>query len=121
MTLLKKIQPSETLRQKQSRFAYMVSRLIARIQSEGYECTLGDAYRDPRSHGPQGIGGPYGRRFSAHKLRLAIDLNLFRDGVYLDTTHSHRIFGEWWELQGGTWGGRWNDGNHYSLEHEGIK
>lgn len=117
----KKHQTKETLREKQSRFAYMVSRLIMHIYAEGYECTLGDAYRDPRSHAPMGVRGPYGRSTSAHKHRLAIDLNLFRDGRFLESTGAHRAFGEWWELQGGTWGGRWADGNHYSLEHEGIK
>jgi hypothetical protein len=26
-----------------------------------------------------------------------------------------------WESIGGSWGGRFNDGNHYSLEHRGMK
>ena len=29
--------------------------------------------------------------------------------------------GEYWESIGGSWGGRFNDGNHYSLEHNGVK
>ena len=63
----------------------------------------------------------YGAGRSCHKLRLAIDLNLFRGGRYLTGTADHKPLGEWWESQGGTWGGRFRDGNHYSLEHEGAK
>lgn len=89
----------------------------------GYEVTLGDAYRDPRVHGAIGVKQAYGHSKSAHKNRLAIDLNLFRDGKFLDSTDAHRPLGEWWEAQGDEhrWGGRFNDGNHYSFEHEGMK
>ena len=65
----------------------------------------------------------YGHSKSAHKHRLAIDINLFKDGVFMDGTEAHRQLGEWWEKQGPdyAWGGRFNDGNHYSFEHGGIK
>lgn len=83
----------------------MVPRLIDKALELGFEVTLGDAYRDPRC--------PYGSASSRHKSRLALDLNLFLDGVYLTSTEDHRPLGEWWEAQGGIWGGRFNDGNHY--------
>lgn len=111
----------ETLRQKQSRFARMVASLLFQAYAMGYEVTLGDAYRDPRMHGDVGEKKGYGHSRSCHKLRLAIDLNLFRDGKFLEGTEAHRPLGEWWEAQGGTWGGRFNDGNHYSFSHEGMK
>jgi hypothetical protein len=71
----------------------------------------------------------YGHPNSAHKQKLAIDLNLFRDidgdgdQDYLDKTEFHRPLGEWWEKQhpDARWGGRFGDGNHYSLEVGGIK
>ena len=106
---------AETLRQKQSRFARMVARLIDKAFAMGYEVTLGDAYRDPRVHGALGEKRSYSSSMSLHKQRLAIDLNLFRDGRYLSSTESHRPLGEWWEAQGGSWGGRFEDGNHYEL------
>jgi hypothetical protein len=112
---------NETLGQKQRRFARMVARLLDRAHEMGYEVTLGDAYRDPRVHGAWGERRSYSAARSVHKQRLAIDLNLFRGGKYLDRTEDHRPLGEWWEKQGGCWGGRWNDGNHYSLEHNGYK
>lgn len=114
---------SETLGQKQRRFTLMVSRLIQYLYSAGYEATLGDAYRDPRLHGALGVKMGYGHPKSAHKQRLAVDLNLFKDGVFQETTEAHKPIGEWWELQSpdARWGGRFNDGNHYSLEVDGVK
>lgn len=110
-----------TLRQKQARFAQLAARLIQQADALGYEVTLGDAYRDARAFGDIGQRKAYGHPKSCHKLRLAIDLNLFVDGVYRGDTASHRPLGEWWEQQGGTWGGRFGDANHYSLEHDGMR
>ncbi len=113
----------ETLRQKQSRFAVEVARLIIKARQLGYDVTLGDAYRDPRVHGALGVRKSYSHPKGAHKVRLAIDLNLFRNGEFLETSEDHRPLGEWWEAQGKDhrWGGRFDDGNHYSFEHEGVK
>lgn len=94
-----------SLREQQSQFARNVPDLIRKAFDLGFEVTLGDAYRDPRC--------PYGSKSSRHKSRLAIDLNLFQDGKYLASTEDHKELGEWWESQGGIWGGRFNDGNHY--------
>jgi hypothetical protein len=110
-----------TLRQKQSKFARMVADLIIKAYEMGFEVTLGDAYRDPRVHGNMGERKSYSHPRSAHKVRLAIDLNLFKDGEFLEGSDDHRPLGEWWESQGGTWGGRFSDGNHYSVEHNGVR
>lgn len=109
------------LNSKQFKFAQMAARLIIKAKDLGYDVTLGDAYRDPRVFGPMGTRMGYGESNSAHKHRLAIDINLFKDGKFLSATSDHAELGSWWESQGGTWGGRFNDGNHYSLEHNGIK
>lgn len=110
-----------TLREKQSKFVWMVAELIQFAKTNGYELTIGDAYRDPRVHGAVGEKKAYGRANSLHKLRLAVDFNLFKDGKFLTTSEDHKPLGEFWESIGGTWGGRFNDGNHYSLEHNGMK
>ena len=110
-----------TLGQKQRNFTMMVSLLIQYAYEQGYELTLGDAYRDPRVHGAVGEKESYSSSRSLHKSRLAIDFNLFKDGEYLTSTEDHKPLGEFWESIGGTWGGRFNDGNHYSMEHEGRK
>lgn len=110
-----------TLSEKQRKFARLVPRLIDKAHELGFEVTLGDAFRDPRVFGSPGVKQGYGAAGSCHKLRLAIDLNLFKAGIFLGNTDDHKPLGEWWESQGGTWGGRFQDGNHYSLEHEGHK
>ena len=102
-----------SLRKKQSKFLKMTTLLKLYADLLGYELTYGDAHRDERC--------PYGHPQSLHKDRLALDLNLFKDGVYLTDTENHRPLGEFWEFIGGSWGGRWDDGNHYSLEHNGRK
>lgn len=101
-----------TLREKQSKFVAMIAQLIEFAYAHGYELTFGDAYRDPRV--------PYGHSRSLHRKRLAVDFNLFRNGVYLPRSSDHAELGEFWESIGGTWGGRFDDGNHYSLEHDGM-
>ena len=108
-----------SLRDHQIKFARLVPRLIDKAVELGYGVTLGDAYRDPRA--------TYGSEVSLHKSRLAIDINLFaRAGegwTYLSRTADHLPLGEWWEQQDPdcAWGGRWGDGNHYSLQYEGRK
>jgi hypothetical protein len=63
---------------------------------------------------------------SNHTRRLAVDFNLFRNGHYLSATESHRPLGEFWESLSTDeieccWGGRFNDGNHYSFKHRGVR
>lgn len=99
-----------TLGEKQKKFTRMVADLIIFAYDHGYELSLGDAWAT--------IGHT---KNSLHYSRLAIDLNLFRDGIYLSKTEDHQFLGEFWESIGGTWGGRFRDGNHYSTEHEGRK
>jgi hypothetical protein len=112
-----------SLRKKQSEFAKLVPRLIDKAYELGFEITLGDAFRDSRVHGDLGVRKSYSHPNSAHKVRLAIDFNLFKDGEFLEGTESFRPIGEWWEQQhpDARWGGRFNDGNHFSFEHAGVK
>lgn len=110
-----------TLGQKQRHFTRLVGLLIEFAYQRGYELTFGDAYRDPRVHGAVGQKVGYSSANSLHKERLAIDLNLFRAGKYLTRTEDYIELGEYWESLGGSWGGRFNDGNHFSLEHNGRR
>ncbi len=109
-----------TLREQQSMFARLVPRLIDFAFSQGYEVTLGDAYRDPRVFVYVGETKGYGARNSNHKMRCAIDLNLFKDGVLLAGTADHKPLGEFWESLHPRcrWGGRFHDGNHYEWRPE---
>lgn len=96
-----------SLGDQQREFTYKVGELIAFAYDNGYELTFGDAARmDKQGHSKN----------SFHYVRLAIDLNLFIDGVYQTTTEAHKPLGEYWKSIGGTWGGDFTrkDGNHYS-------
>lgn len=90
-------------------------KLLQHILASGYQLTYGDAYRDK--------GCPHGKPGGAHSKRLALDLNLFLDGVYLVKTSDHKIFGDFWKKLHplARWGGDFEDGNHYSFEYEGVK
>jgi hypothetical protein len=111
-----------TLSEKQAIFALNVSKLIEYIFDKGYTCTFGEAYRSPEQaalNAKKGIG----IKNSCHTIRLAIDLNLFKGGKYLTDSKVHEPFGLYWEAlhPENSWGGRFGDGNHYSMEHEGRK
>jgi len=112
-----------TLGQKQRNFTMMISCLIYHAYNNGCELTFGDAYRDPRVHGQLGQKESYSSAYSNHKNRLAVDFNLFVEGEYItDGEHpKYVMLGEFWEGLGGAWGGRFNDANHFSIEHHGRK
>lgn len=140
----------KTVGDKQKRFAADIAQLILRMCAAGYQVSVGEFKRsDEQSHinaigqegreilarfcdsiGWKGMaealrnnGRANGIVNSAHQLQIAADLNLFKGGVYLDKTEDHRQFGEWWESLSPLhrWGGRFKDGNHYSIEHNGVK
>lgn len=114
-----------TLREKQVIFARLVPMLIDKAFTLGFEVTLGEAWRSPEESARLAIAGK-GIKGSLHTSRLAIDLNLFRAGKYLTSDAAHEPLGEWWEQQSTdtyacAWGGRFGDGNHYSIAHAGRK
>ena len=109
-----------TLGDHQRKFTRMVALLIQYAYERGYELTFGEAWRTPEQAQRNAEAGT-GIANSLHCDRLAVDFNLFKDGEYLTQTEDHRELGEFWESIGGTWGGRFNDGNHYSLAYRGRK
>lgn len=107
-----------SLSDKQARFADMTALLIPYARLQGYRVRYGEAYRLP--------GSTHGHRKSLHYDRLAVDFILDkRDATgrwrYQRSTSAYRVIGEFWEFIGGTWGGRFNDGNHFSVAHRGMK
>lgn len=113
--------PTDSLGMKQELFAYMLALLIEEAHKRGYRIRVGEVWRSDAA----AAATPLGRRGvrSLHQDKLAVDINLFRDGVYLDETEDHRELGEWWERLHplASWGGHFNDGNHYSLTHGGRR
>ena len=116
-----------SLGEKQRIFTRLVADLIKYVYSKGYELSFGDAYRDPvlaRIYAQKGVG----IEKSLHTSRIAIDLNLFKDGNYLTDSKSYEFMGIYWEGLSSPgieccWGGRFSkpDGNHFSISHGGRK
>lgn len=103
-----------TLRSKQSLFARLLGLLIHYVYARGWELTMADGHVEKK------VGHMAG---SLHYVRLAQDLNLFIDGKWISDGSDPRWteIGEFWEKLHPLcrWGGRFQDANHFSLEHDG--
>jgi hypothetical protein len=114
-----------SLREKQSIFVRGVAELIQHATGLGYELTFGECFRS-KEEAERLANADKGIKNSLHTVRLAIDLNLFKGGKYLSKSEDYRALGEWWEAKSVpdltySWGGRFQDGNHFSIAHEGKK
>lgn len=112
-----------TLSEKQQLFTILIAQLILWADGKGYRLTFGEAYRTPEQAAINAKKGS-GISNSLHTKRLAVDLNLFINGQYQTDSAAYLPLGEYWESLGGSWGGRFKsrpDGNHFSLEHEGVR
>lgn len=113
------------LGEKQRLFVRLVGQLIAWCYANGYELTFGEAMRTQAQANANAASGA-GISNSNHLIRLAIDLNLFKDGVYQSDTPAYKPLGDYWKSLhdlcrwGGDFGSR-PDGNHFSLEHNGVR
>ena len=99
-----------SLRQKRVKFSRMFALLIGYVTERGYECAIDDV-KCRTGH----------MKHSLHYEGLAGDLILYKDGKYLTETSDYEFAGNFWEHLGGSWGGRFGDGNHFSLAHGGRK
>ena len=110
---------TKTLGEKKQLFAHNIARLILWANEQGYAITFGEALRTPEQQRIYLIQKKTKTKNSLHLLKLAIDLNLFKGGKFLDRAEDHKPLGEHWKSldAGNTWGGDWGwDGNHYSYE-----
>lgn len=109
----------------QEEFSQSVARLIQYAGALGYGVTFGEAYRTPEQAALNAKSGA-GISNSLHTDRLAIDINLFRDGSYITDDTGHSALGTWWKTLGPRyrWGGDFStrkDFNHYSLSPDGVR
>jgi len=93
---------------KRALFTSLLPMLIEEMIFQGYTPCIG---KDGLKH----------MKNSLHYEGLAVDIDLFKDGKYLVTTEDHKQFGEFWEGLNPDckWGGRFKDGNHYSISYQG--
>lgn len=116
---------TETLGQRQRRFLPLVAKLIDFAYAQGYELTAGELYRTAEQAKINAQSGA-GISNSLHTQRLAVDLQLFKDGLYLTDSEAYRPLGEFWKTldPDAAWGGDFTtrkDGNHFSLAWNGVK
>ena len=142
----------ETLGQKQRRFVQLFGLLIEYGYQQGFEMTFGEAFRSDEQaeinalgktgraalaelladNDYQGLAYAIGNNVgggiknSLHCVRLAVDINLFKDGKYLTDSEDYKVLGDYWKSLGldCAWGGDFKpkpDGNHFSIEFQGRK
>jgi hypothetical protein len=120
-----KEKPKElSLREKRVLFSLLFAKLIIRVRERGYECAIDQVKRTDAEAKVNAESGK-GISNSLHIIGLAGDLLLYKDGKYLKQTEEYEEFGIFWEGLHPLcrWGGRFKraDGNHFSVEHEGVK
>ena len=102
----------------QTEFVQDVGRLIAWVyEHPTWALTFGEAQRPPEVAAIYAAQGR-GIAKSLHIDRLAIDLNLWMDGIWRPETEAHAPLGVYWEAlrpSKNRWGGRFKkpDGGHY--------
>lgn len=115
--------------EKQGKFTKTVAKFIDKATEMGYLFTFGEAWR------PDFVAEYYaktgkGIKNSLHISRLAVDLNTFFNGKYLDGSEEWHIphlekLGKLWESMDAmcAWGGRFTkkDYNHLSFIHNGVR
>jgi len=103
------------LSDKQARHVKFTALLILYIYERGYTAAWSFAKRCDEC--------TVGKDKSLHKIKLAIDLDLFKDGKYLTKTKDYEFAGVFWESLDPSceWGGSdgRDDGCHFSISHNG--
>ena len=106
------------------RFTADMAKLVTYANSlAGYGVTANEILRTQAQANANAASGA-GISNSLHLRGLAIDLNLYLDGVYQTASESYRALGDYWKSLGPDhyWGGDFHsrpDGNHFSLSPDG--
>lgn len=85
-----------TLNDKQHIFAMNIARLLQHVEVLGYTCSIGEIWRSKEQaeiYAKQGKG----ILDSQHCKKLAVDLFLFSNGVFLQEKKDYQLLGEYWK------------------------
>lgn len=134
----------------QREFSRCLAKLETKILEDGFEFTLGEGYRSPEQAAINSlslfdrarigalletkypvladairVSVSRGIRNSEHSRRLAQDLNIFKEGVFLTKKEDYAPFGAFWKTLHplARWGGDFKDSpdaDHFSFTYEGI-
>jgi len=100
----------------------LVAKLITFVYAQGYELSWGEAYRTAEQAEWDCQSGT-GIAQSVHCNRLAVDLQLFKDGVYLTDPTDYKFMGDYWKTLDANcrYGGDFKtvDADHFSFTYQG--
>jgi hypothetical protein len=115
-----------SLGEKQRLFMQLLGEFLVWIyQQPGYSVVGGQLQRTQAEANANAASGA-GISNSLHIKCLAIDLMLFIGGAYKTKSEEYQLLGDKWKSMHSLcrWGGDFKtrpDGNHFSLEHEGVR
>jgi hypothetical protein len=105
---------------KQNAFARKAALLILFAQELGLEVSIGSVLRSEDEQARKVAAGVSKTMSSKHLKKLAIDLNLFRNGSWITDKYdpAFRLLGEHWiRIGGNNWGGRFGvEPEHYDTD-----
>lgn len=114
----------------QEEFAQSAAKLIQKAAELGYGVTFGEVWRTP-TQAQWNADHHIGIAHSLHMERLAIDLNVFKDGDYITAREPYEQLGTWWKslkspIPGAfyRWGGdieHLQDLDHFSLSPDSTR
>ena len=110
------------LGESQETFLHLLGLLITKMYELGYKGRIGEALRTPEQAAIYAAKGT-GIKNSLHTGKLAVDINITKDGKLLTDGEQFKDLGEYWESLSPNcnWGGRFKDGNHFSFSWEGLR
>jgi hypothetical protein len=89
--------PSLTLGKAQEMFVELSVALMEFTLDQGYQLRYGETYRPQEMQDLYYKRGSTKTKNSQHTKKLAVDLLLFKDGVYLTDAAAYAFMAEYWE------------------------
>lgn len=112
----------QTLGELQRLHVKLVGMLIDFVYANGFELSWGEAFRTQQQAEWDAEHGT-GIAQSVHCDRLAVDLQLFMNGVYITDPAAYQFMGDYWKQLNPLcrWGGDFKtvDADHFSLTYGG--
>lgn len=105
------------LQKKQSVFTFNIHLLIEFAFKQGFELTFGEVFRTIEQQTIYFNTGRSKTMDSRHIQRLAVDFNIFKDGILINDPKIIQPLGDFWITLNtdNVWGGDWNR-NHNLLD-----
>lgn len=107
------------LLQLQIQFSVNLAKLILYAHDLGYQITMGECYRTKEQQKIYFDNGASKTMNSYHLIRLACDINLFKDSNNLTTCNDYKVLGLYWEQlhENNVWLGRTGfDADHFEMK-----